>query len=113
MIALRARLTQGRPHLMLAAVLGTLALAIAVEHSGVGHGELMADAMDGVASMCLAVVDAAGALLLGGLALAAAIRHGRREVNRSLSTAPLRVPESRPLANPPRAGPSLLGVFRR
>ena len=113
MISLRELLARHRKRLLVVAVLGTLALAVAVGHSGLGHDQPEADGMGGLVSMCLAVAETAGVVLLGGLAAFVAARGRERPIAALVPAAsawidrpPLPVPRT-------RAGPALLSVFRR
>ena len=112
MIRQRSFLIRNRKRLALLAVLGALVLALAVEHTGVGHGEMEGGDMGGVVTMCLAVVQAA-ALLVGAAALLKA-RPRRAIPPRELFAVPAIAMPTPVLGSPlSRAGPSLLQVFLR
>lgn len=112
MIRQREFLSQHKQRLALLATLGVLALALVLEHSGLGHGEMAgADAGQAI-SMCLAIVEA-GAVLVGAAALLR-IRPRLGGVPRDLLAGPVVVLAPTGAKVPSaRAGPSLLQVFRR
>jgi hypothetical protein len=110
----REFLNRHKRRLALLATLGVLAVALVIEHSGLGHGEMADTDMGQAISMCLAIVEA-GAVLVGAIALFK-IRPRFSPAPRGLLAGPVlsvagtgpRMPSASA-----RAGPSVLQVFRR
>ena len=112
MIRQREFVIRNRRRLALLATLGVLALAVVLEHSGLGHGEIAEADMGQGISMCLAIVEA-GAVLIGALALVT-IRQRFTPVRLDLFAGPSPAMRAANTPIPPsRAGPSVLQVFRR
>jgi hypothetical protein len=113
LVVIRQREFLGRHkhQLALVADLGVLALALVLEHSGLGHGEMADTDMGEAISMCLAIVEA-GAVLIGASALLRTRPRFAPAAHRmfvgpvvAVRAAGVRIPSA-------RAGPSLLQVFR-
>ena len=92
--------------------LGVLALAVALEHSGLGHGEMSDTDMGQAISMCLAIVQA-GAVLVRALALARTSPRFARALVDFFAPPLLALPATSTAIPPSRAGPPVLQVFRR
>ncbi|MGH2963336.1 MAG: hypothetical protein ACRDVF_17575 [Microbacterium sp.] len=109
MIGVRCFLKRQRYRIVIAAVLGALSVAVALEHSGIDH-ENVAEAV----SMCgLAVLEGAAGLLAA--AILTGIAAGRRFPWTLRLTCPSVVAVTTPTttASLPRPGPLLLQVLRR
>jgi hypothetical protein len=107
MIPLRVFLKRQRYKVAIAAVLSTLSVAVAPEHSGLAQ-----DHIGEALSMCLAVVEGAAFLLAAGLAVKVP-RRSRSPRRIRWPTVGLGAFAPAPSAPLPRAGPSLLQVFLR
>jgi hypothetical protein len=101
---------EGRKALALGAI-ALLSLVLALAHSGAGEHRMSGDEMGAAISVCLAVVEGGGAVLLLTLGCASLARrrasYGPAGPLRS-ALVPRRVGPDRP-----RAGPDLLQVFLR
>lgn len=105
-------LIANRRRLALLVTLGVLALAVAAEHAGLGHGDMTHPDMGQAISICLAVVEA-GAVLIGALALVA-IRPRVTRTRAHLFAHPATTLPATSAALPrARASPPVLQVFRR
>lgn len=116
MIRIRSALTARRPALATLGVVVALGLVVTVAHSspGGGHMDGMADAQrdhSGLATVCLAIVEAGGAGV-ALLALWGAVRRRLVEGPRpDRFVTGSRLPDA-PLAPLARAGPAVLQVYR-
>lgn len=111
MIRRREFLHRNRRRIALLAVLGALALAVVLEHSGVEHSQMGSGEIGPVVSMCLAIA-VVGSGMVGALAVARVRRVERPPLTIDAGPVLLLAAPTREAA-PPRAGPSVLQVFRR
>lgn len=112
MIRQREFLGHNKRRLALLGTLAVLALALVLEHSGLGHGEMAEADMGEAISMCLAIVEV-GAVMLGSLALLRTRPRFDALPRDFFAGALFALPATGAMAPPSRAGPSVLQVFRR
>ena len=114
MIRQRDFLVRHRHRLALLAVLGVIALAVTVEHAGVGYAGMtdMDEGAGDAVAMCLAVVATSVAALAAAGAARAVGSNRALFAFVAVATAHM-APRRTITAVPARAGPQELQVFRR